>query len=199
MTLFAVWPYFLLVFVVSIACGLLPPFKLVDDARAAAGMRTETLDGLRGFLALSVFVHHFVITHRYLQSGIWDYPPSAFYTLLGQVGFGGFFMITGFLFWGKLLDARGRPDWWTLYLGRVFRIGPMYVVVVVLMLFVGSWNAARYPIILGYDAQEHMSYADLLIHQGRTPTVADGGEYYAPPGYYAVAGAATPSTTTPPR
>jgi len=91
MTLFAVWPYFLLVFVVSIACGRLPPFKLVDDARAAAGMRTETLDGLRGFLALSVFVHHFVITHRYLQSGIWDYPPSAFYTLLGQVGFGGFF------------------------------------------------------------------------------------------------------------
>src|SRR3979490_3443378 len=117
MTLYAVWPYFVLVFVVSIACGRLPPFKLVDDARAGAGMRTETLDGLRGFLALSVFIHHFVITHRYLQSGIWDYPPSAFYTLLGQVGFGVFFMITGFLFWGKLLDARGRPDWWPLDLG----------------------------------------------------------------------------------
>ncbi|WP_245332682.1 acyltransferase family protein [Bradyrhizobium erythrophlei] len=87
-----------------------------------------------------MFVHHFVITHRYLQSGIWDYPPSAFYTLLGQVGFGGFFMITGFLFWGKLLDARGRPDWWTLYLGRVFRIGPMYVLVVVLMLFVVAYR-----------------------------------------------------------
>ena len=125
MTLYAVWPYFVLVFVVSIACGGLPPFKLVDDARADGGMRTETLDGLRGFLALSVFVHHLVITHRYLQSGTWDYPPSAFYTLLGQVGFGVFFMITGFLFWGKLLDARGRPDWWTLYLGRVFRIGPI--------------------------------------------------------------------------
>jgi peptidoglycan/LPS O-acetylase OafA/YrhL len=136
MNLVAVWPYFLLVLVVSIACSRLPPFKLVDDTRAGAGTRTETLDGLRGFLALSVFVHHFVITHRYLQSGTWDYPPSAFYTLLGQVGFGGFFMITGFLFWGKLLDARGRPDWWTLYLGRVFRIGPMYVLVVVLMLFV---------------------------------------------------------------
>jgi peptidoglycan/LPS O-acetylase OafA/YrhL len=140
MTLYAVWPYFVLVFVVSIACGGLPPFKLVDDARADGGMRTETLDGLRGFLALSVFVHHLVITHRYLQSGIWDYPPSAFYTLLGQVGFGVFFMITGFLFWGKLLDARGRPDWWTLYLGRVFRIGPMYVLVVALMLFVVAYR-----------------------------------------------------------
>ena len=140
MTLYAVWPYFVLVFVVSIACGRLPPFKLVDDAPADGGMRTETLDGLRGFLALSVFVHHFVITHRYLQSGAWDYPPSAFYTLLGQLGFGVFFMITGFLFWGKLLDARGRPDWWTLYLGRVFRIGPMYVLVVVLMLFVVAYR-----------------------------------------------------------
>ena len=60
-----------------------------------------------------------------------------------------------------------------------------------LMLFVGVWNAARYPIMLGYDAQEHITYADGLIHNGRTPTVAEGGEYYAPPGYYAVAGAAT--------
>lgn len=60
-----------------------------------------------------------------------------------------------------------------------------------LMLFVGVWNAARYPIMLGYDAQEHITYADGLIHNGRTPTVAQGGEYYAPPGYYAIAGAAT--------
>jgi hypothetical protein len=61
----------------------------------------------------------------------------------------------------------------------------------VLMLFVGAWNATRYPIMLGYDAQEHITYADVLIHQGRTPTAAEGGEYYAPPGYYAVAGAAS--------
>jgi hypothetical protein len=61
----------------------------------------------------------------------------------------------------------------------------------VLIAFVGVWNAARYPIMLGYDAQEHITYADGLIHNGTTPTVADGGEYYAPPGYYAVAGAAS--------
>lgn len=60
-----------------------------------------------------------------------------------------------------------------------------------LMLFVGLWNAARYPVMLGYDAQEHITYADGLIHNGRTPTAAEGGEYYAPPGYYAIAGAAT--------
>ena len=61
----------------------------------------------------------------------------------------------------------------------------------VLMTFVGVWNATRYPILLGYDAQEHMNYADVLIHQGRRPTPAESGAFYAPPGYYAIAGAAT--------
>jgi len=61
----------------------------------------------------------------------------------------------------------------------------------VLISFVGLWNAARYPVMLGYDAQEHITYADQLIHQGTIPSSASGGEYYTPPGYYAVAGAAT--------
>ena len=61
----------------------------------------------------------------------------------------------------------------------------------VLIAFVGIWNAARYPVILGYDAHEHMTYADQLIHQGTIPSSTQGGEFYAPPGYYAVAGAAT--------
>jgi hypothetical protein len=61
----------------------------------------------------------------------------------------------------------------------------------VFMLFVGVWNAARYPIMLGYDAPAHIAYADVLIHHGRTPTAAESGAYYAPPGYYALAGAAT--------
>ena len=59
------------------------------------------------------------------------------------------------------------------------------------MLFVGIWNATRYPVALGYDAAEHIAYADQLIQQGKIPTQAQGGEYYTPPGYYALAGAAT--------
>jgi 4-amino-4-deoxy-L-arabinose transferase-like glycosyltransferase len=64
-------------------------------------------------------------------------------------------------------------------------------VLFVVITFVGIWNAAHYPVILGYDAQEHMTYADQLIHQGTIPSSTQGGEYYTPPGYYAVAGAAT--------
>jgi len=60
-----------------------------------------------------------------------------------------------------------------------------------LIAFVGLWNATRYPVLLGYDAAEHIAYADQLIQHGSIPSRSAGGEYYTPPGYYAVAGAAT--------
>jgi peptidoglycan/LPS O-acetylase OafA/YrhL len=44
-----------------------------------------------------------------------------------------FFMITGFLFWSQMVDKRGKPDWLRLYVGRVFRIGPIYLVAVAIM------------------------------------------------------------------
>ena len=38
-------------------------------------------------------------------------------------------MITGFLFWSKLLDGRTRPiDWRRLYVSRVLRLAPLFVV-----------------------------------------------------------------------
>ena len=46
-----------------------------------------------------------------------------------------FFAITGFLFWGKLLKARGVIDWPRLYIGRFFRIAPVYLAAVVVLLF----------------------------------------------------------------
>ena len=58
----------------------------------------------------------------------------------------------------------------------------------ILITFVGVWNAARYPVRVGYDAVEHIDYADQLIHHGTIPGLAQGGEYYTPPGYYAIAG-----------
>jgi hypothetical protein len=51
---------------------------------------------------------------------------------------------------------------------------------------VGAWNIVRYPPGKGFDAQEHMAYADGLVPGGSLPHGT--GEYYTPPGYYAVAG-----------
>lgn len=133
MILSAIWPYFVFLGII-VGIAALPWFRFVDSSSTTA--RYATLDGLRGFLAFSVFVFHLIVTQEYIESGEWEPPRSRFYALLGPVGVSLFFMITGFLFWGKLLHEQGRPRWVELYLGRVFRIGPMYLFVVLAMLFI---------------------------------------------------------------
>ena len=51
---------------------------------------------------------------------------------------------------------------------------------------VGAWNVLRYPPGRGFDAVDHMAYADGLVPGGHLPHGT--GEYYTPPGYYALAG-----------
>jgi peptidoglycan/LPS O-acetylase OafA/YrhL len=129
-----VWPYFVLVTAVLALIGL-PVFRFVDAAPQVV-TRHASIDGLRGFLAFGVFVFHLIITHRYLLSAEWRPPELAFYALLGPVGVSLFFMVTGFLFFEKLLRARGRVRWLPLYAGRVFRIAPLYLFAVLTMLLV---------------------------------------------------------------
>jgi len=52
-------------------------------------------------------------------------------------------------------------------------------------------NARVFPIYGGYDEAEHQAYADLLIHDGSIPGSETRGEYYTPPGFYAIAGLGT--------
>lgn len=132
MNLFAIWPYFVLMAVVMSAVAL-PLFRSVDSA-VTTNTRYPTIDGLRGFLALGVFVFHLAVTHRFIATGVWAIPDSRFYALLGPIGVSLFFMITGFLFWKKMLRATGSIRWAELYVGRLFRIAPMYLVVVAIML-----------------------------------------------------------------
>jgi hypothetical protein len=56
---------------------------------------------------------------------------------------------------------------------------------------VAGWNAYRYPSGAGYDVRQHRAYADLLIHHGKIPGPESRSEYYTPPVFYALAGAAT--------
>lgn len=134
MNLNTVWAYFALM-TVAMAMAALPVFRFIDNA-AHTSTRYSAIDGLRGFLALSVFVFHLIVTHRFIETGIWNVPSSRFYALLGPVAVSLFFMITGFLFWGKMLRVNGRPRWRELYIGRLFRIGPMYLFVVLMMLYI---------------------------------------------------------------
>jgi peptidoglycan/LPS O-acetylase OafA/YrhL len=96
--------------------------------------RYASIDGLRGYLALGVFMHHSAIWYFYLRHGRWEVPPSALYTHLGQSSVALFFMITAFLFWSRLLETRQQGlDWGRLYLSRALRLAPLYLFATVCM------------------------------------------------------------------
>lgn len=119
---------------VILAVAASPLLRLADAPPSATAARVPAIDGLRGFLALAVFFHHGAIYHDWLLDRVWEVPPSRFYTQIGQSGVAFFFMITGYLFWARLLRAGGRMNFFGLYVGRLFRIGPVYLFTIVLML-----------------------------------------------------------------
>jgi peptidoglycan/LPS O-acetylase OafA/YrhL len=100
-------------------------------AEPVTGERFEAIDGLRGYLALFVWLHHACIWPYYLRTGTWGIVPSPLYMHLGQSSVLLFFMITSLLFYTKILRAgRESLDWSRLYLGRVLRLAPLYFCVV---------------------------------------------------------------------
>jgi peptidoglycan/LPS O-acetylase OafA/YrhL len=100
--------------------------------------RSIPIDGLRGLLAFAVFVHHSVIWHYYAAGEGWHTPASALYAHFGDSAVIVFFMVTAFLFSTKILDSTdARPvAWRDLYIGRFFRIMPLYALVVVALVVV---------------------------------------------------------------
>ncbi len=89
--------------------------------------RVQGIDGLRGYLAGMVFIHHACIWYAFLRSGHWESPASAFYTELGRSSVALFFMITAFLFTRRILVSR-TIEWNRLYVSRILRIVPLLVV-----------------------------------------------------------------------
>lgn len=134
-----VWPYFVMM-LLAFSFASLPFFRRADLTGPQLNKRTDTLDGLRGFLALSVFATHAIVHYDYLLTDVWKPSTAQFYNVAGVVSVVLFFMLTGFLFWNKLLKASGRPSWKELYIGRVFRLGPMYVAVVLVMICVVAYR-----------------------------------------------------------
>ena len=97
----------LICMVLAVIVAASPILRRADAPVDATRHRTASLDGLRGFLALAVLLSHGTIYQTYLRTGIW-LPVGGFAGMLGQGGVSMFFMLTGFLFWSRLVRARAR-------------------------------------------------------------------------------------------
>jgi peptidoglycan/LPS O-acetylase OafA/YrhL len=99
--------------------------------------RFASIDGLRGYLAFFVYLHHSSIWYFYIHTGLWKKPPSNLYVHFGQDSVILFFMITGFLFFSKLLNGKEKPlDWNNIFISRLLRLTPLYFFVIFLLLIV---------------------------------------------------------------
>jgi peptidoglycan/LPS O-acetylase OafA/YrhL len=108
--------------------------------------RILCLDGLRGLASMMVLAHHFG-PHLVREGG-----PFAFLHLLPDLGFAGvdlFFVLSGFLIGGILLDARASSNYYqTFYLRRAFRLLPPYYLSIIGYM-VAAWLFAGTSVVTG--------------------------------------------------
>lgn len=104
--------------------------------------RYASIDGLSGYLAFAVFLHHSAVWYFYLHTGKWAVPPSNFYTHLGQTSVALFFMITGFLFYTKLIESRSSGiDWGKFFISRLLRLLPLYLFAMLLLVLITIYRS----------------------------------------------------------
>lgn len=103
--------------------------------------RFGSIDGVRGYLAISVFFHHFVITYYWKTENKWQRPPEDLFQNFGKVGVAIFFMITGFLFFSRIIDKNKTLNWVSLYQSRLFRIYPLYLFAICNITFIVLYSS----------------------------------------------------------
>ena len=96
--------------------------------------RFGSLDGIRGYLAIFVLFHHFIIVYGWQKEGFWGETQYRLFNNFGKVSVAIFFMITGFLFIAKITQK--KVNWLQLYKSRLFRIMPLYLFSVAIISFV---------------------------------------------------------------
>ncbi|SHM79534.1 Peptidoglycan/LPS O-acetylase OafA/YrhL, contains acyltransferase and SGNH-hydrolase domains [Chitinophaga jiangningensis] len=143
--------------------------------------RYKSIDGLRGYLAVYVFLYHAIIWFFFLRSNKWTSPPpSVIHANLGAICISLFFMITAFLFFSKLVHARERKvDWVRLYISRILRIYPVYTAVVIALLFVVGilthWKLREpLPQLVAHVGQWMISIAADVNHISGTKLIIAG-------------------------
>ena len=118
------------------------------------------LDGLRGIAIILVMLHHFTYYR----------PTSGIDALIGSVlfffwtGVDLFFVLSGFLITGILLDTRGSERYFTtFYARRILRIFPLYYLVLFLAFVVLPEFPAVHPVLAGQVGRLAAAVAVLVV------------------------------------
>jgi len=118
----------------------------IEKARAPAD-HLPALDGLRGVAILLVFLVHAIG----VPLGGTTRVDAAVRTvaMAGWTGVDLFFVLSGFLITGILLDTRGQPHWWPNFIARrALRIFPLYygalTVLFVLLPRLARWSEPQF-------------------------------------------------------
>ena len=118
--------------------------------------RYGSIDGLRGFLAISVLFHHFIVTWYWKTSGKWTRPLEDYYQNYGKVSVAIFFAIAGFLFISKILKEEGKINWLEFYESRSFRIYPLYIFVILIATIIVLSLNFKLEVTLGEIAKAYI-------------------------------------------
>ena len=113
--------------------------------RSQAGF-IPALDGLRGIAIILVMLHHF--TYYQPDSGVDALIASVLWFCWTGVDL--FFVLSGFLITGILLDSRGSERYFTtFYARRTLRIFPLYYLVLFVAFVVLPTFPAVHPVLIG--------------------------------------------------
>jgi peptidoglycan/LPS O-acetylase OafA/YrhL len=108
------------------------------------------IDGVRGYLAFFVFLHHSYIWQHYIQTKSWDEPTLNLYNHFGQTSVSLFFGITAFLFTTKILKSTTDFNWGLYLKSRFYRLFPMYFTVTcVIFILIGYYTHLKINTTIG--------------------------------------------------
>ena len=152
--------------------------------------RIQELDGLRGIAVTLVVVSHYL----YLGPSPGDHPLGAarlylWFQRFFAIGWSGvdlFFVLSGFLIGGILLDARESPSYYrTFYMRRFYRILPLYYLWVLGYLFVmvtsRSWLIAFLKIFPGAPPDASVLWLFTFIQNVKFESYATLGWFWLSP------------------
>jgi peptidoglycan/LPS O-acetylase OafA/YrhL len=132
--------------------------RVISAAEAPVG-RIPALDGIRGLAICLVLWWHLAVSPvRANLQNLQNHPGLLRIAELGRFTWSGvdlFFVLSGFLIGGILLDASRSPSYFsTFYIRRAYRIIPLYAVIIlstlVLIAIYGQLGWSRYAKELSY-------------------------------------------------